>query len=347
MKILVIAPDNIRVLHIVQQIVEELKNFGATINLFAFSDFFAKCSYFEKKMTTLGIKKFKRKYESTLTTDFENLCKDLKPDFVLILSGTNILPSIQEILSNYKTILWLWDSCRRWSSLEKFTTRIDEIFCFEYSDIQYLQDKYNIVAKYLHLGVNEKIYFPADCKKDIDISFVGWTSKERLAILEKVCELACKKNLSVKIGGPFHDNRHFWKKYLFGYRQKNLAHFLENRMFSPYEVADLYRRSKICLNINVSEHHSLNPRTFEICATKSFQMMNSGQNSNGLMNLETDLATFDSAEDLIEKIEFYLAHEELREKIALAGYNSVMKNCTLKKSVEKLLTESEIIRGLK
>ncbi|MBQ7704966.1 MAG: glycosyltransferase family 1 protein [Selenomonadaceae bacterium] len=47
----------------------------------------------------------------------------------------------------------------------------------------------------------------------------------------------------------------------------------------------------------------------------------------------------------MEKIKFFLENDELREKIALAGYNSVMKNCTLKKSVEKLLAESEIVRG--
>ena len=65
------------------------------------------------------------------------------------------------------------------------------------------------------------------------------------------------------------------------------------------------------------------------------------------MNLETDLATFDGAEDLVEKVEYYLANDELREKIALAGYNAVIKNCTMKKSVEKLFAESEILRGLK
>ena len=73
--------------------------------------------------------------------------------------------------------------------------------------------------------------------------------------------------------------------------------------------------------------------------------MNGGQASHGLLNLETDLVTFDGVEDLLAKIEFYLAHDELREKIARAGYESTIKNCTLEKSVAKLCAASAIMRG--
>lgn len=347
MRILIVAPKNLRFKHISAEIMEEFKNFyvESSFELVTVESFSFDSSYFKKKITKLGIKTFENNYNENLKLELETRCKNFQPDFILVLDGANVPVPVQKFLAQYKIILWLWESFKSQSTLQNFINYAEEIFCFEYEDLKFLAEK-GKSAHYLPLGANDKIYFPREVERDIDISFIGLASKERLEFLNKVCERALQKNWKVKIGGIFYDKKHFWKKYIFRYRQEYLAKFIDNRIFSAEEVAELYCRSKICLNINTKVHRSLSPRTFEICATKSFQLMNSGQNSNGLMNLETDLVTFDGADDLPEKIEFYLANDELREKIALAGYNSVMKNCTIRKSVERLLTESEIIRGL-
>lgn len=340
MKFIVTAPCQPQVAAIAKSIFDELKNFCAEddMKFFTLPDFYDSCNYFERRISKLGFKNFERNYNQNLILELEKLCKSFNPDFILVLNGMNIPVQIQKFLSRYKIILWLWDSMKNNTRLQNFVNCADKIFCFEYDDIKYLQEKYNLSAQYLPLGADTKIFSPNEnLTSDIDISFIGTASKLRIKILEKVCEQAIKENWTVQIGGHFYDSKHFWKKYLFGLKNSAFAKFLDNRYYNPQEAANLYRRSKICLNINTVQHKSLSPRTFEICATKSFQLMNSGQNSCGLMNLETDLATFDDEEDLIEKISFYLANEDLREKIALAGYNSVMKNCTIKKSVEKIL----------
>ena len=339
MKILVTAPSQPQVAAIAKSIFNEMKNFCAEddMKFLTLPDFYDSCSYFERRISKLGFKNFERNYNQNLILEIEKICANFKPDFILVLNGMNIPVQIQKFLAQYKIILWLWDSMKNNPRLQNFVNCADKIFCFEYDDIKYLREKYKLDAQYLPLGADTKIFSPAEnLPRDIDISFIGTASKLRIKMLEKICERAIKANWAVKIGGHFYDAKHFWKKYLFGLKNSAFAKFLDNRYYSPNEAADLYRRSKICLNINTVQHKSLSPRTFEICATKSFQLMNGGQNSNGLMNLETDLATFNGADDLLEKIEFYLAHDELREKIALAGYNSVMKNCTLKKSIEKI-----------
>ena len=346
MRILVVAPSDSQLLPFAEGIVEELKNLGHEIELVTVTSFFLVGSYFERKMTKWGIKRFERRYTENILENWKMHSKTLNPDFVLVLCGVHITPPLREFLKHYKMIFWLWDHYQRFDVLETLTDFASEIFCFEYSDVKKLNEKYNVPTHYLPLGVNEKIYYPAECERDIDVSFIGWRSKKRLEFLEKLSDRAIEKNWNVKIGGFLYDGRHFWKRWVFASKHKNLSKFAENRILTPSEIAELYRRSKICLNINVSEHHSLNPRTFEICATKSFQLMDKGLDAHHLINLETDLATFDGAEDLLEKIEFYLAHDELREKIALSGYNAVIKNCTLKRSVEKLLAQSEVIRGL-
>lgn len=340
MRFIVTAPSQPQVAAIAKSIHGELKNFCAEddMKFLTLPDFYDNCSYFERRISKLGFKNFERNYNKNLILELEKLCENFQPDFILVLNGLNIPIAIQKFLARYKIILWLWDSVKNYPRLQNFVNCAAEIFCFEYDDVEYLQEKYNLAAQYLPLGADTKIFSPKEnLPRDIDVSFIGTASKLRIKLLEKICERALAENWRVQIGGHFYDAKHFWKKYLFGVKNSALAKFLDNRYYSPNEAANLYRRSKICLNINTVQHKSLSPRTFEICATKSFQLMNDGQNSCGLMNLEKDLATFDSAEDLIEKISFYLANENLREEIAQSGYNSVLKNCTLKKSVEKIL----------
>ena len=347
MKILIIAPENEQLRPISNSIFDEIKNHGGCqIEMVELNIFYLKCTYFQKRLYKLGYRASEKIYDKNLVASLEMKCAEFQPDCILILNGAQISAAVQKFLAQYKIIVWLWDSVRGEQDLVTAIDLADEVFCFEYEDLKYLASK-NKFVRYLPLGVNINTYYPRDIDRDVDISFVGLASKERLFLLNKICECAAEKNWTVKIGGIFYDKSHFWKKYIFRYKQSHLDKYLDNRIFTPEEVAELYCRSKICVNINTTIHHSLSPRTFEICATKSFQLMNSGQNSHGLMNLETDLATFSGVEDLLKKIEFYLANENLREEIALSGYESVMKNCTMKKSVERLLAESEILRSLR
>lgn len=345
MRFLTIAPNTTILKPIADNIFAELESLNHETELITMRNFYFDCSYLMRKLYKFGIKSYERKYDQKLLAEFTEHCNRFRPDFVLVLNAWNVPPIVQEFMSNYKTVLWLWDSVNHSPLLEKFADTVDEVFCFEYDDISRLVCNGKI--HYLPLCANDRVYYPADRERDIDISFVGMASKLRLDTLEKVCERAIRNGWTVKLGGILYNDKHFWKEYLFKHKYPHLAKFVDNRIFAPEEVAELYRRSKICLNINTVKHRSLSPRTFEICATKSFQLMNAGQESHGLMNLDTDLVTYNDIDDLLSKIEYYLDNENLREQIAQAGYNSVMKNCTLKKSVERLFAESQVIRQIR
>lgn len=346
MRFLVTTPGDIQVQALANAVLDELKSTcaGAEIELVVIADFHLKATYFERRMNNIGLKNYKKIYYEKLTREFAAKCQQFQPDFILILGGVIDCDKMMEFLAQNKVILWLWDSYKRFSGLINIVRVSSEIFCFEYEDVDELREKVDVAVSYLPLGANDKVYCPAECERDVDISFVGAAYKDRIKFLEKVCTRALEENWSVKIAGPFLEHRHAYKRWLFKLRNSHLAKFLWKNYCTPAEAADLYRHSKICLNLNTIGHHSLSPRTFEIGATKSFQLMNGGQKAHGLMNLETDLVTFDGVDDLLAKIEFYLAHDELREKIARAGYESVVANCTLKKSVAKLVATSEIFR---
>ncbi|MFC2315263.1 MAG: glycosyltransferase [Selenomonas massiliensis] len=77
------------------------------------------------------------------------------------------------------------------------------------------------------------------------------------------------------------------------------------------------------LNINNDVHQSVSPRTFEILATRTFQLMNGGQQSNGTLDFDRDLVQYEDVDDLIRKIDYYLQHDDAREQIAERGMKSV------------------------
>lgn len=130
--------------------------------------------------------------------------------------------------------------------------------------------------------------------------------------------------------------------------QKNhpdLFSCLNNYNIPPEKTADVYRRSKIVLNINKSIHKSISPRTFEILATNSFQLMNSGQESNNTLNLMKDLVLFKTEDDLIAKINYYLSHENERKEIAQNGFIDC-QHFSLSNILSKVLADFEDITAV-
>ena len=127
------------------------------------------------------------------------------------------------------------------------------------------------------------------------------------------------------VEGRWYDDRYPWKVRSYRRKHPHLFPVLTNQELSPEEVAQIYRRSKIVLNINNDVHHSVSPRTFEILATQTFQLMNSGQQSNGTLDFDRDLVQYDDVDDLIRKIDFYLQHDEMRAQIAAHGAESVRR----------------------
>ena len=111
-----------------------------------------------------------------------------------------------------------------------------------------------------------------------------------------------------------------------------------NGVILPEKAAELYARSKICLNIHLPAHKGVNPRTFEIMATGSFQLIDKREDYAGLVP-EQDMAVFRSTEELIEKISYYLAHEDERERIAAHGHAAVLGRYSMEASLNRILND--------
>lgn len=178
-------------------------------------------------------------------------------------------------------------------------------------------EEMGIPARYAPPGFDPSVYFPmADVNKDIDVSFVGYVGnrQQRKEYLEYLQE----HGIDVRAWGQG----------------------TANGFVSVENKREIYNRSKINLDFTGLTAHTIltlgepiqqrmrhpKGRCVEIAMARTFVLSESAPGMEGYMSPGRELATFTDKEDLLDKVKYYLAHPEEREKIALAGYHRVIRD---------------------
>jgi hypothetical protein len=237
---------------------------------------------------------------STAGVDNAILAKDYS---AIIISRYHHLPSEHVAKQvGHKTFLFRWDSILEMSSVHYWSQYIHQA-CFDWGKGQEHPNCYC-----LEVPQDSRVFYPdPNVQKDIDISFTGSLNhswNDRNVVIEKLRNAG----FNVVAGGgrgPGHDN------------------------LPIEEYANMFRRSKICLNLSYG--HGGKPqrkgRSFEIAASRAFMLTNCPQMFSGVGGTWFDenvhYASFDD-NNLIDKVRYYLDHPEEREVIANNIYNHYM-----------------------
>lgn len=311
-----------------ESIIRVLREEGHTVDFFAERPFYTNCSYLSRRFYKWGCRSLESRWEKRWRREcLEYMQAHMSADSVLLcLTGRMISDDILELWQDHVTALMMWDSVRRYDvDFQQRLRHYRYVFAFEYTDIAYAAQTFQVRMTYLPLGYDPVVYYPKEEARDIDVAFVGTPMLQRVEVLERVAAHISKTEGRMYVGGRWYDDRYPWKVCSYRKRHPHLFPFLINRMLLPEDVAGIYRRSKIVLNINNDVHRSVSPRTFEILATSTFQLMNSGQQSNGTLDFDRDLVQYEDIDDLLRKIDFYLQHDEMRAQIAAHGAESVRR----------------------
>lgn len=274
---------------------------------------------------------------------------NFKPDVFINFCGNykyNLIDA--DFLNNIlgKKVLMYADAIKFVGDVEQNIPIYDKVYVFEPSDIELLKEKYSIDAMISYASVAEEIF----CKnyKDIqpiyDLSFVGFMTDERLCFFEKVAKYANENNLKMVVFGHFWHNKHWWQPFFakrrFAKKYPNLVKYAQNRYIQPEEAAFLYKRTKICLNKHIDRHQGMGSRTFEIMANDNFCLCDERIQAKeyGLID-DRNIVFYKDVGDCIKKIEYYLANDNVREKIATNGGELVRKKYTTRAIMQNLLEE--------
>jgi spore maturation protein CgeB len=154
--------------------------------------------------------------------------------------------------------------------------------------------------------------------KKYDVSFVGHlVSQERIEVLDAV----------------FRAYPNFW----FGRR---LSRYVKDEGYAD-DCADIYRKSRIV--VNPPTRNDIAMRTFEATASGAFLLQGRCPALEEIYTDKVHMAMYDTTEEAIELIKYYLEHEEEREKIALAGKERTLATQTYEQRLNTMLVVAGIL----
>ncbi|OIJ10405.1 hypothetical protein BKP37_17855 [Anaerobacillus alkalilacustris] len=260
--------------------------------------------------------------------DIQYLVKKHQPDLILVLLGRYLSKEKVKSFTNLgvTTALWTGDDPYIIDIMSETARAFDYVFTNELNCVPYYQSIGCRNVSYLPLGVYEKVFEPKSGSipklYQSDICFVGNAFSSRIELFDEIVPYLSNKN--TKIVG------NFWRK------MKNYSLIkgsVRHTWISPIEAATYYNGAKIVLNIHRSaddkkfnlnesniEAASINPRTFEIAACQAFQLTDIRKDLTNFYIPEKEIEIFSTPNELIEKINYYLEHDQERKEIARNGY---------------------------
>jgi spore maturation protein CgeB len=177
------------------------------------------------------------------------------------------------------------------------------------------------------------LYHPLKKEKRFDIAMVANFNIEGPSVIQKAHILArlCREGFRIRAITKGIE-RHFKE-----FPELNLLDIIDE-YYSASQVNELYNETKIVLAVN-SPHAKSDPavRVMEIAASGNFQIAEYRENTKKLMG-ET-VVEFNSLDDLVEKVKFYLDNKKERERLALASYQLVLAKHTIRHRAEQVLKE--------
>ena len=184
-----------------------------------------------------------------------------------------------------------------------------------------------------HPGVGEDELFSGE--RDVDVVFVGALHPNKMPLIARVKKAFGRRMRLHGLGG--------WKKNLYF----NAVHGFPGwvRPIPSDSFAALYRRTKIGINLHNRGKYTVgNYRMFDLPANGAMQISDGGEYLGAFFEPGEEIVGFDGADDLVDKVRFYLEHGAERERIARNGHRRVLRDHTFR---ERMRQAGEmILRGM-
>jgi spore maturation protein CgeB len=281
----------------------------------------------------------KKNGRQQMNADLISYAKKTKPDVAIFSLYTDQLDevAVESVRSICKTFCFFHDDTWR----VKFSRHWAQYFdFFSSSDFESLR-KYpklglnNIV--HIPFGVNNHLYKPLNEKEFLyDVSFVGGWNPVRGWLVKRL-ERAGIKVEAFGYGWPRGILAHEEMIKVFNNSRINLnlsnsttwdARYLFS---SPRAFATHFRSKKIV--------EQLKARHFEISACNAFQLSYYIEGLERCYKIGEEIAIYNSPDELVEKVEYYLDQPKLCEDIAHNAYARTLREHTYEERFSQLFTK--------
>ncbi len=251
-----------------------------------------------------------------------------RPDFVLFTKAILFYPETLKKITHYTKIFeWYPDYLffrKTCSAYYNETIPLyDCYFSFNFANVEMATQLGAKKSLFLPCAADPDYHHPThpieDEQKKLgsDIVFIGtWANERRAYYLEKLCS----EGYDIKIYGDQ------WKKHpQNSYLHKKQA-IIPSSLLIGNNMSKILNSSKITLAF-VRDHNqeTLGCRSYEIPACGAFMLHQRTSKITEIFKEDEEVVLFSSYEEMKEKIDFYLKHDDLRKKIARKGYEKIMQ----------------------
>ncbi|MBN1384049.1 MAG: glycosyltransferase family 1 protein [Elusimicrobia bacterium] len=194
--------------------------------------------------------------------------------------------------------------------------------------------KLGIPAILYFTSYSEKTLYPVKTEKDIDVSFLGdCTKNDRMEFINFLLD----NNINVETFGRGSSNGFVeWNEF-----PKIFSRSRINLNFTKVHGMDWINLDK--KNPSLKKTRQNKGRPIEIALTKSFCLSESAPSLKEVFDIGTEIDAFNTKEELLEKVNFYLSDGKKREEMAQKAYERASREYKSEIYIPKILKELESI----
>jgi len=187
---------------------------------------------------------------------------------------------------------------------------------------------------FLPLGSFDALCDPAQTEqsiishvRDIDIVFVGAMHLNKMPLLASVKKAFGRR---IKLHGLVNLKKNIYFNVKYGF-----PGWVKPIPFSQY--VSLYQRSKIGINVHNRGDYTVGGyRLFDLPANGVMQISDGGKYLENFFTVGDEIISYKNTGELIDKLKYYLAHDDERERIALNGFRRVKENYKISKLLQQV-----------
>jgi spore maturation protein CgeB len=262
------------------------------------------------------------------------LATQTQPHLILVIGGHRITRQSLSTLRKSGSCLVLWTTDVPHTSDMMFTTAplYNQIFCQGTEYVQALANLGIVGLHWLPMACDPEIHCNVSVSNEEiakfgkDIAFVGSYYPRRAEFLEKLSDY------NLGIWGPGWENLP---------THSPLRRALMGSYTTPETWRKIYSASKIVLSIHYQDEHfpvfQSSPRVFEALSCGAFVLTDKQKDVLALFRDGEHLVSFSDVCELVERVEFFLAHLEQRQVIAQRGKQEVLERHTYRHRLTELL----------
>ncbi|WP_138496635.1 CgeB family protein [Paenibacillus pinistramenti] len=273
------------------------------------------------------------------------LAAELHPNLVLVLDGLSLPAEQVDAIRGLGilTAVWLTDDPYYTDMTAELARHYDYVFTLELNCVEFYRGQGCANVYYLPFGVYPGHFRPMRerAENPRTISFVGSAYWNRVHFFQPILPDLIKLGL--------HVNGIWWDRLVEAATYPERIE--QGTWLGPQDTAKVYSSSKIAINLHRAPDDSTvnnntagigavspNPRTFEISASGTLQLVDERSDLARLYTPGVEIETFSTGEELLDKIQYYLTHEQERREIAIRALDRTLREHTYAHRLNEILT---------